>query len=114
MAGQKNFEIDQGATFYTEIEYLNGDDTPIDLEGCTAKMQVRNSKGGGKIVCTLTTDDGIALDTETATFKITIAPEFTKNFYYPKSSYDLVVTDTNNNKTRILEGYFSLSRSTTL
>lgn len=114
MAAKKNFQVDQGATFYSQIQYLNEDRTPVDLEGCSAKMQVRDVKGGRKVICTLTSDDGIYIDTESATLSITIQPQFTKKFSYPKSSYDIIITDTNNNKIRVLEGYFSLNREVTI
>lgn len=114
MAGIKNFKVNQGATFYAEIQYLNEDETPIDLQGCTARMQVRDSKGGRKVICTITSENGIVIDSTTATLGITISPQFTKKFYYPKSAYDIILTDTNNNQIRILEGYLSLSRSVTL
>lgn len=49
MAGQKNWEVDQNATFTFVIEYKDENDTPINLTGASAKMQVRDTKGGSKI-----------------------------------------------------------------
>ena len=44
MAGQKNFEVDQNATFSFIVEYKDNNGSPIDLTGSTAKMQVRDTK----------------------------------------------------------------------
>jgi len=34
--------------------------------------------------------------------------------FYPKSSYDIMVTDSNGNKIKMLEGFMTLSRSVTI
>ena len=41
MAGQKNFEVDQNATFSFVVEYKDNNDNAIDLTGASAKMQVK-------------------------------------------------------------------------
>ena len=61
MAAQKNFEVDQNATFTFEILYLDEDENPIQLNHHTAKMQVRDTQGGKKIAFTLTESDGITI-----------------------------------------------------
>ena len=45
---------------------------------------------------------------------ITIPATLTNKLIFPKSAYDLVVTDTNGNKIRLLEGFLTLSRSVTI
>jgi len=60
MAGQKNFEVDQNATFTFIVEYKDN------------------------------------------------------NNFYPKSEYDIMLTDSNANKIKLLEGYMTLSRSVTI
>ena len=55
MAVQKNFEVDQNATFNFQVQYMENDEvTPIDLTGASAKMQVRDTKGGSKLAFSLT------------------------------------------------------------
>ena len=58
MAGQKNFEVDQNATFSFVLEYRDNDGNAIDLTGASAKMQVRDTKGGAKLAVTLTSPSG--------------------------------------------------------
>jgi hypothetical protein len=53
MAAQKNFKVDQNATFSFEVEYLDENDVAIQLQNYTAKMQVRNV-AGDKLAFTLT------------------------------------------------------------
>jgi hypothetical protein len=43
-----------------------------------------------------------------------MTPTQTNKLFYPKSSYDLMLTDSNLNKTKLLEGFITLSRSVTI
>ncbi len=115
MAGTKNWEVDQNTTFTFTIEYKDNNGTPIDLENCTAKMQVRDTKGGSKLAFTLTSPTGgITIDEPNGKITVKMTPTQTNKLFFPKSSYDLMVTDSNLNKTKILEGFLTLSRSVTL
>jgi hypothetical protein len=115
MAGQKNFEVDQNTTFTFTIEYEDPTGNPINLTGCTAKMQVRDSKGGQKLAFTLTSPSGgITIDPLDGKLTIKMTPTQTSKLFYPKSEYDLMLTDINLNKTKLLEGFLTLSRSVTI
>jgi hypothetical protein len=115
MAGQKNFEVDQNATFTFIVEYKDNNNLPIDLTGATAKMQVRDTKGGTKLAFSLTSPSGgIVIDPTNGKLTIKITPTQTNKMFYPKSSYDIMITDSNSNKIKLLEGYMTLSRSVTI
>ena len=115
MAGQKNFEVDQNATFSFIVEYKDNNGAPIDLTGATAKMQVRDTKGGSKLAFSLTSPSGgIIIDPTNGKLTIKITPTQTNKLFYPKSSYDIMVTDSNANKIKLLEGFITLSRSVTI
>ena len=116
MAGQKNFEVDQNATFTFQVQYTEDDKvTPIDLTGATAKMQVRDIKGGTKLAVTLTSPaGGITINAPTGTLTIKMTPTQTNKLFYPKSSYDVMVIDSNGNKIKLLEGFLTLNRSVTI
>jgi hypothetical protein len=115
MAGQKNFEVDQNATFSFIVEYKDNNGLPIDLTGSTAKMQVRDLKGGSKLAFTLTSPSGgIVITPLLGKLTIKMTPTQTNKLFYPKSSYDIMVTDSNSNKIKLLEGYMTLSRSVTI
>lgn len=115
MAGQKNFEVDQNATFSFIVEYKDNEGNPIDLTGCSAKMQVRDTKGGSKLAFSLTSPiGGISIDGPNGKLTIKATPTQTNKLFYPKSSYDVMLTDSNLNKIKLLEGFLTLSRSVTI
>ena len=116
MAVQKNWEVDHNATFTFQVQYTEDDEvTPIDLTGASAKMQVRDTKGGSKLAFTLTSPaGGITIDGPTGTLDIKMTPTQTSKMFFPKSSYDIMVIDSNGNKIKLLEGFMTLSRSVTI
>lgn len=115
MAGQRNFEVDQNTTFTFTVEYKNNDGNPIVLTNCSAKMQVRDTKGGSKLAFSLTSPSGgIIIDEALGKITIKMTPTQTNKLFYPKSSYDIMLTDSNLNKTKLLEGFITLSRSVTI
>ena len=115
MAGQKNFEVDQNATFSFVVEYKDENDNAIDLSGASAKMQVRDTKGGSKLAVTLTSPSGgITIDGPNGKLTVKMTPTQTSKIFYPKSSYDVMVIDSNGNKIKLLEGFMTLSRSVTI
>ncbi len=115
MAGQKNLEVDQNATFTFTIEYKDSSGVAINLTNCSAKMQVRDTKGGSKLAFSLTSPSGgITIDAALGKLTIKMTPTQTNKLFYPKSSYDVMLTDSNQNKTKLLEGFITLSRSVTI
>ena len=114
VAAQKNFEVDQNTTFTFEVQYLDEDQVPIQLHFHTAKLQVRDTQGGKKLAFTLVENDGIVINPTLGKLQISISADRTNKMFYPKSAYDLVLIDPSVNKTRLLEGYMTLSRSVTI
>lgn len=115
MAGQKNFEVDQNATFSFVVEYKDENENAIDLTGASAKMQVRDVKGGTKLAVTLTSPSGgIVINGSLGKVTVTLTPTQTNKLFYPKSVYDIMVVDSNANKIKLLEGFITLSRSVTI
>ena len=115
MAGQKNFEVDQNATFSFVVEYKDDNGNAIDLTGASAKMQVRDVKGGTKLAVTLTSPSGgIVINGPLGKLTVTLTPTQTNKLFYPKSVYDIMVVDSNANKIKLLEGFLTLNRSVTI
>jgi len=115
MAGQKHFEVDQNATFSFVLEYKDNNGNAIDLTGASAKMQVRDTAGGTKLAVTLTSPSGgITIDPTNGKLTVKLTPTQTTKLFYPKSSYDIMLIDSNANKTKLLEGFMTLSRSVTI
>ena len=115
MAGQKNFDVDQNATFSFVVEYKDDNGNAIDLTGASAKMQVRDVKGGTKLAVTLTSPSGgIVINGPLGKLTVTLTPTQTNKLFYPKSVYDIMVVDSNANKIKLLEGFLTLNRSVTI
>lgn len=116
MASVKNFEVDQNTTFTFTVEYKDSSGNPIVLTNATAKMQVRDTQGGTKLAVTLTSaaNGGIVITPSTGKIVITMTPEQTIKLFYPKSAYDLMLTDQYGVKRKLMEGYLTLSRSVTI
>jgi len=115
MAGQKNWEVDQNTTFSFILEYKDPAGVPISLTGATAKMQVRDTKGGSKLAFTLTSPSaGIVIDEALGKLTIKMTPTQTSKLFYPKSSYDVIVIDSNSNRVKLIEGFITLNRSVTI
>ena len=115
MAGQKNFEVDQNATFSFILQYKDDNGNAIDLTGASAKMQIRDSKSSTKLAVTLTSPlGGITIDGPRGTVSVKMTPTQTNKLFYPKSSYDIMIIDSNSNKTKLLEGFMTLNRSVTI
>ena len=79
MAAQKNFEVDQNTTFSFEVQYLDEDQNPIQLNSHTAKLQVRDTQGGKKLAFTLTETDGIVISPTLGKLQISISAEERQN-----------------------------------
>lgn len=115
MAGQKNFDVDQNATFSFVVEYKDENGSAIDLTGASAKMQIRDVKGGSKLAVTLTSPSGgIVINGALGKLTVTLTPTQTNKLFYPKSVYDIMVVDSNSNKIKLLEGFMTLNRSVTI
>jgi hypothetical protein len=96
-------------------KWQDNDGNPIVLTDCSAKMQVRDTKGGSKLAFSLTSPaGGIIIDEALGKITIKMTPTQTNKLFYPKSSYDIMLTDSNLNKTKLLEGFITLSRSVTI
>ena len=57
-ASVHNFTIEQGTTLVKEFIYKDPLGSPIDLTGCTARMQMRPSKTSGTVFLDMTTENG--------------------------------------------------------
>lgn len=58
MASVYDIELDQGSDAVIPFELYDASDTPLDLSGYTARMQIRPSVGSATISDELTTENG--------------------------------------------------------
>lgn len=103
-----NFTIYQNTTFKRRLRF----DT-LDLTGCSAKMQLRDSIGG-VLFETLNNDDGEAVVTggTPSYIDLSLAPVVTADLD-ENAVYDLILTFPNGEVFRIIEGKITMSLGVT-
>lgn len=113
-AGLYKMVLEQGATFNLVVTWRNPDQTPIDLDGYTAKMQVRPSKGSPEVIATFSTDDAtIVLGGALGTIMFDVAADDTATLPAGAYVYDLEMRSSGGQVTRLLEGTFTIDGEVT-
>jgi hypothetical protein len=97
MATKANINIDQGTTFNTVIQLTDNSGNPLDLSMYTAQAELRTTYASiNSISFNIATSNGqIQLSLDANTTGILTRPRYV---------YDVVVFDSSNNVTRVLEG----------
>jgi hypothetical protein len=112
-AGTYNFSIEQGATLTINLLWEDEGETPIDITGFTAKMQVRKRACDDSVVLEYSTANGkIALGGSAGTITITDTAANTKDYPIGMFVYDLEMTD-GPTITRLIQGKVSISPEVT-
>jgi len=85
-----NFKLAQGATWQNDFKWIDKtNNTPINLAGYTAKLEIRNKPGGNVLYHTSSTANGeITLDEQNGIFKIEIPAVATEAFNFKVAHYD--------------------------
>lgn len=105
--GKINLTIYQGATFRNLSTWKAGDPTPtpVDLTGCTARMQIRQTVAASTAYATLTTENGgIILGDDAGTVEIYISDEDTAAYSWTTGFYDLEIEFPSGEVRRLIEG----------
>ena len=118
-AGKYSFIIEQGATFIRIFKYKDENGNPVDLNGYTVRMQIRedyNSSiirtfdNGGNGGFGLTTAEGAS---EKNIITLTITATQTAAFAFDQARYDIELVSGAGVVTRLLQGKIKLSREVT-
>ena len=106
-----NFKITQGDTFAIELQYLDLNDNPVDIEGYQFRLEIRDKPAGQILSAVCTIGDGfvIAEDSTTGIVNLLISPEKTRKFNYPKAAYQIQATDTTNRNSTWIQGWFQVN-----
>lgn len=108
------FTIYQGATFRRRLRWLQPDRTPMDLSGCTARMQVRAEVESPAVLLTLTTEDGrIALGGTAGTIDLIVSDGDTAPLAWGCGVWDLEIEHPGGDVTRLAQGSISVSPEVT-
>lgn len=113
-AGNYDFYIEQGATFYQQIVWKDSAGDPIDLTGYTARMQLRKTVKATDVILSLTTENGrITLGGAEGTITLEVDAEDTADLTEFCGVYDLEVEASDGTVTRLLQGQIEVSREVT-
>lgn len=108
------FTIYQGATFRKRLTWTAPSSSPIDLTGCTARMQVREEVESTTVLLSLTTEnDGIALGGAAGTIDLYVSDEDTAAITWDAGVWDLEVVHPGGEVTRLAQGSVSVSPEVT-
>lgn len=115
-----NIEIEENSDYTFSVMY--SDETtnlPIDITGYSALLQVRMSFGSDSILLELSSVNGrIALNGASGFIDVTFLPQDTNRYNqgsgWTSGAYDLILTDTGNKKKKLLKGFVTVARSSTI
>lgn len=106
--------IIQGATFRKRLIWSDESKTPIDLTGCTARMQVRPEIESPTVLLPLTTENGgISLTPADGIIDLYISAEDTAAITWESGVYDLEIVHPSTEVTRLVQGSVSVSPEVT-
>ena len=113
-AATHDITIEQGATFIRHITWKDANGAPIDINGYTARMQVRPSVRSDDVLLSATTENGyIVLGGAAGTVDITIPAAVTAALTKTRGAYDLELVSGGGVVTRLIEGDVEISREVT-
>lgn len=105
--------IEQGATFELSIVWKDNADTPIDISGYSARMQIRKTYDTEPVI-SLTSElgGGITIGGVDGTIDITIPATITDDIEIRRGRYDLEL-ELAGVVTRLIQGAVDISREVT-
>ena len=107
MAAVSNLYIDQGADYSTTISLTDSNGDVLSLTGYTAAGQLRKTFGSSTVAATFTT----ALSAASGQVTLTLSDVTTASMEAGRYVYDVLITDSSGDKTRILEGQATVTPS---
>tara|TARA_R110002126_G_scaffold231858_3_gene376444 strand:+ start:1017 stop:1361 length:345 start_codon:yes stop_codon:yes gene_type:complete len=99
-----NVTIDQGATWYLNVEYDNPNGTPVNITSYTAALQIRSLPESATAVLSLATGSGITITGATGLIAITATATQTRAIDEGTYYYDLEITSPAGVVTRLVQG----------
>lgn len=110
---QHDLYIVRGDTWSQAFIYESPADTPVDLTGYSARLQVRDNRLTNSIHLSLSSGDGdITLDA-LGNIEVTAEPAVTALLDFSKARYDLELTSAGGIVTTLIEGNIELIKDVT-
>ena len=88
----RQITLKRGDTLDLEFQWLDGDGLPVDLTGCTARLQMRNRAGNEVLECTCGSSDGLEIVTAEGKVRWREEASSTASFSPGTYYFDLEVT----------------------
>ena len=113
MAARANLQIDQGATFSTDVTVSDTDGTAFNLTGYTAAAKMALGYSSTRTRTSLTT--AIASDPTTGVITLSLTADQTDSLEAPaRYVYDVEITKTSDSTvTRVIDGIITVNPSVT-
>lgn len=110
---KRDFIVPQGVTYPIKMRYLDANENPIDLTGATIHAQLRKQydQQSPDIDCTIS--NGKAFLDGDNYFGFTLSPSDTSSVSATTYFYDLIVTKSDGDVTRAMEGTISITPEVT-
>jgi hypothetical protein len=109
VSAQWDIVADQGATFSQVYTWLEADqETPVNLTGFTAAMQVRAEATNALLASFSTGSGGITLGGTAGTITLSAAPETTTAWTFGAGLHDLQLTDSGGDVVTLIAGIFTV------
>ena len=114
MTALVDLTIPQGSSWSRSIIWKTGDPSlPVDLDGFTARLQLRPSQASTTITLEMKTGDGIVIDAAAGMFTLSISAIKTAAIGAGRYSYDLEATSGGGQVTRVCQGLITITPETT-
>lgn len=115
-ASKYKLAIEQGATYPRVFTWKAGDPaTPVDLTGCTARLQIRGRVTDADVLYEMTSEPGggLVLGDAAGTIALTIPDEDSAEWTWRSGVYDLEIAFPDGTVRRLLRGGVSVSPEVT-
>ena len=110
--GKVNFLCPQGSTFNRRLTYKIND-VPVNLNGYTSRLQVRETHYAQDTIVALTSGNGITLGGSAGTIDVLMTASATALFDAGNFVYDLELESTDGTINRLIEGSFIVTPEVT-
>lgn len=105
--------VEQGADFDEAFQFLDASDAPLDFNGCTARMQLRQRIESDAVIAELTTENGrLRFDQATGTLALHLDASVTAAIQ-SGAVYDLEIVFPSGSVQRVLKGAVKLDPEVT-
>lgn len=112
-AGVYDIVCEQGATFRRTFTWTDENEQPIDLTGCSARMQVRPTHSSTTTWLNLSSPTAITLTPLAGQITVVITAAQSAALPVKRGVYDLEVVLSNGDVQRLLQGSFTVSPEVT-